>query len=179
MHLLDENQRAHDSKFIIMLIVIMLVPRDLPQVSPPPPPPPTDTNFKLYDSCMPYMGMQQKLGFRNRTSNVFARFVRHLGFFYLGSHALGIRQQSRSTISMVAYFWQCGNTTPEGRSVFIQFRVFPTSTSVVITIYQYGKNVLYFFYNIAMSKARRIRKISVYKRRKISRVDIELYQHGA
>jgi hypothetical protein len=48
------------------------------------------------------------------------------------------------------------------RSVFIQFRVFPTSTSVDITIYQYGKNVLYFFYNIAMSKARRIRKISVF-----------------
>ena len=53
-------------------------------------------------------------------------------------------------------------TTPEGRSVFIQFRVFPTSTSVDITIYQYGKNVLYFFYNIAMSKSRRIRTISVF-----------------
>ena len=39
---------------------------------------------------------------------------------------------------------------------------FPNSTSVDITIYQYGKNVLYFFYNIAMSKARRIRKISVF-----------------
>jgi hypothetical protein len=58
-----------------------------------------------------------------------------------------------------------GNTTPKGRSVFIQFRVFPTSTSVDITIcpiYQYGKNVLYFFYNIAMSKAQRIRKISMF-----------------
>jgi hypothetical protein len=55
-----------------------------------------------------------------------------------------------------------GNTTPEGRSIFIQFRVFPTSTSADITIYQYGKNVLYFFYNIAMSKVRRIRKISVF-----------------
>jgi hypothetical protein len=55
-----------------------------------------------------------------------------------------------------------GNTTPEGRSVFIQFRVFPTSTSVDITIYQYGKNGLYFFYNIAMSKAWRIRKISLF-----------------
>jgi hypothetical protein len=55
-----------------------------------------------------------------------------------------------------------GNTTPEGRSVFIQFRVFPTSTSVDITIYQYGKNVLYFFYNIGMPKARRIRTISVF-----------------
>jgi hypothetical protein len=39
---------------------------------------------------------------------------------------------------------------------------FPNSTSVDITIYQYGKNVLYIFYNIAMSKARRIRKISVF-----------------
>ena len=55
-----------------------------------------------------------------------------------------------------------GSTTPEGRSVFIQFRIFPTSTSVDITVYQYGKNVLYLLYNIAMSKARRIRKISVF-----------------
>ena len=38
---------------------------------------------------------------------------------------------------------------PEGQSVFTQFRVFPISTSVEITVYQYGKNVLYFFYNIA------------------------------
>jgi hypothetical protein len=53
------KKRAHDSKLIIiMLIVIMLVPRDLPQV---PPPTTMDTNFKLYDSCMPYMGMQQKV----------------------------------------------------------------------------------------------------------------------
>ena len=43
----------------------------------------------------------------------------------------------------------CGNTTPAGRSVFTQFRVFPIFTSVNITVYQYGKNVLYFFYNIA------------------------------
>ena len=32
---------------------------------------------------------------------------------------------------------------------FSQFRVFPIFTSVDITVYQYGKNVLYFFYNIA------------------------------
>ena len=43
----------------------------------------------------------------------------------------------------------CGNTTPTGRSVFTKFRVFPISTSVNITVYQPGKNVLYFFYNIA------------------------------
>ena len=35
----------------------------------------------------------------------------------------------------------CGNTTPAGRSVFTQFRVFPIVTSVDITVYQYGKNV--------------------------------------
>ena len=34
----------------------------------------------------------------------------------------------------------CGN--------FTQFRVFPIFTSVDITVYQYGKNVLYFFCNI-------------------------------
>ena len=49
-----------------------------------------------------------------------------------------------------------------GRSVFTQFRVFPIFTSVDITVYQYGKNVLYFFYNIAQDG-------------KFSRVDIELY----
>jgi hypothetical protein len=31
----------------------------------------------------------------------------------------------------------------EGRSVFTQFRVFPVSTSVDITVYQYGKKFLY------------------------------------
>jgi hypothetical protein len=31
-----------------------------------------------------------------------------------------------------------GNTTPEGWSVFAQFRVFPISTSVDITVCQYG-----------------------------------------
>ena len=36
-----------------------------------------------------------------------------------------------------------------GNCVFTQFRVFPIFTSVDTTVYQYGKNVLYFFYNIA------------------------------
>jgi hypothetical protein len=65
----------------------------------------------------------------------------------------------------------CGNTAPEGRSVFTQFRVFPISTSVDITD-QYGKNVLYLFYNIAQ---RNIKK-EIFQR---FRVDIELYQHGS
>ena len=66
----------------------------------------------------------------------------------------------------------CGNTTPAGRSVFTQFRVFPVFTSVDITVYQYGKNVLYFFYNIAQ-------RTLTEERREIFRVDIELYQHGS
>ena len=49
----------------------------------------------------------------------------------------------------------CGNTTPARRSVFTQFRVFPIFTSVDITVYQYGKNVLYFFYNIAQKNFNR------------------------
>ena len=66
----------------------------------------------------------------------------------------------------------CGNTTPAGRSVFTQFRVFPIFTSVGITVYQYGKNVLYFFYNIAQ-------RTLTEEWREIFRVDIELYQHGS
>ena len=65
----------------------------------------------------------------------------------------------------------CGNTTPKGRSVFTQFRVFPISTSVDITIYQYGKNVLYLFYNIAQRNI----KTEIFRR---FRVDIELYNMG-
>ena len=66
----------------------------------------------------------------------------------------------------------CGNTTPAGRSVFTQFRVFPIFTSVDITVYQYGKNVLYFFHNMAQ-------RTSTKEWREIFRVDIELYQHGS
>ena len=66
----------------------------------------------------------------------------------------------------------CGNMTPAGRSVFTQFRVFPIFTGVDITVYQYGKNVLYFFYNIAQ-------RTLTEEWREIFRVDIELYQHGS
>ena len=66
----------------------------------------------------------------------------------------------------------CGNTTPAGRSVFTQFRVFPIFTSVDITVYQYEKNVLYFFYNIAQ-------RTLTEEWREIFRVDIELYQHDS
>ena len=66
----------------------------------------------------------------------------------------------------------CGNMTPAGRSVFTQFRVFPIFMGVDITVYQYGKNVLYFFYNIAQ-------RTLTEAWREIFRVDIELYQHGS
>ena len=66
----------------------------------------------------------------------------------------------------------CGNTTPAGRSVFTQFRVFPIFTSVDITVYQYGKNVLYFFYNIAQ-------RTLTEEWREIFRVDKGLYQHDS
>ena len=49
---------------------------------------------------------------------------------------------------------------------------FHTISSVDITVYQYGKNVLYFFYNIAQ-------RTLTEERREIFRVDIELYQHGS
>ena len=66
----------------------------------------------------------------------------------------------------------CGNATPEGLSVFTQFRVFPISTSVDITIYQYGKNVLYLFYNIAQKNIKK----DIFRH---FRVDIEFYQHDS
>ena len=54
----------------------------------------------------------------------------------------------------------CGNTTPTGQSVFTKFRVFPISTSVDITVYLYGKNVLHFSYNIAQKNTRLLQWIS-------------------
>jgi hypothetical protein len=62
----------------------------------------------------------------------------------------------------------CGN----GRSAFTQFRVFPISTSVDITVYQYGKNVLYLFYNITQRNTKK----EIFQR---FRGDIKLYQHGS
>ena len=50
-----------------------------------------------------------------------------------------------------SYINTSGNWKNDARRAecFTQFRVFPIFTSVDITVYQYGKNVLYFFYNIA------------------------------
>ena len=58
------------------------------------------------------------------------------------------------------------------KKYFTQFRVFLIFTSVDITVCQYGKNVLYFFYNTAQ-------KTLTEEWREIFRVDIELYQHGS
>ena len=66
----------------------------------------------------------------------------------------------------------CGHMMPTGRSVFIQFQVFSIFTSDDLTVYQYGKNVLYFFYNIAQ-------RTLTEEWREIFRVDIELYEHGS
>ena len=67
----------------------------------------------------------------------------------------------------------CGYTTLDRRAeCFHTISSFPNSTGVDITIYQYGKNVLYLFYNIAQ---RNIKK-EIFRR---SRVDIELNQHGS
>ena len=73
-----------------------------------------------------------------------------------------------------SYINTSGNWKNEKKtqSVFTQFRVFPIFTSVDITVYQYEKNVLYFFYNIAQ-------RTLTEEWREIFRVDIELYQHGS
>ena len=68
-------------------------------------------------------------------------------------------------------FKLCGNMTPEEPSVFTEFLVFPISTSVDITVYQYVKNVLYLFYNIAQRKKKEIFRCF--------RVDIELCEHSS
>ena len=52
------------------------------------------------------------------------------------------------------------------------FEFFPIFTSVDITVCQHGKNVLYFFYNIAQ-------RTLTEEWREIFRVDIELYKHGS
>ena len=95
----------------------------------------------------------------------------------------GVQFKKYKTFSLLIYSyintsgnWKneklCGNMMPAGRSVFTQFRVFPIFTSVDITVYQYGKNVLYFFYNIAQ-------RTLAEEWREIFRVDIELHQHGS
>ena len=66
----------------------------------------------------------------------------------------------------------CENTLPCGRRVSTKFLVFPISIRVDITVYQHGKNVLYFFHNIAQRNLTE-------EWREICRVDMELYQHNS
>ena len=61
---------------------------------------------------------------------------------------------------------------PQGGVFSHNFEFFQFSLSVDITVYQYGKNVLHFFYNIAQ-------RTLTEEWREIFRVDIELYQHGS
>ena len=78
-----------------------------------------------------------------------------------------------STLVEIGKTRNCAETRrPHGRVFSHKFRVFPIFTSVDITVYQYGKNVLYFFYNIAQ-------RTLTEEWREIFRVDIELYQHGS
>ena len=61
---------------------------------------------------------------------------------------------------------------PQGGVFSHNFECFQFSRVLIdITVYQYGKNVLYFFYNIAQ-------RTLTEEWREIFRVDIELYQHG-
>ena len=121
------------------------------------------------------------------SQDYFKTFVNHIYIYTLKVIAFSKKCQvifkKYKTFSVLIYSyintsgnWKneklCGNTTPAGRSVFTQFRVFPIFTSVDIIVYQYGKNVLYFFYNIAQ-------RTLTEEWREIFRVDIELYQHGS
>ena len=76
------------------------------------------------------------------------------------------RAECFHTISSFPNFHECG------RRVSTQFLIFPISTCVDITIYQYRKNVLYLFYNIAQRNVKKEIFRSFH-------VDIELYQHGS
>jgi hypothetical protein len=119
---------------------------------------------------------------------MFALYNKRENFWYAVVKSVNLTTSSPSvnkykTFSVLIYSyinrsgnWEnsklCENTPPFGRRVSTQFRVFPISTSVDITVYQYGKNVLYLFYNIAQ---RNIKK-EIFQR---FRVDIELYQYGS
>ena len=61
---------------------------------------------------------------------------------------------------------------PQGGVFSHNFEFFQFSRVFDITVYQYGKNVLYFFYNIAQ-------RALTEGWREIFRVDIELYQHSS
>ena len=110
------------------------------------------------------------------------------GKYSLAKFANFVREKAKIAVLIYSYIntsgnWKneilCGNTTPAGRSVFTQFRVFSNfheyicnCKCVSITVYQYGKNVLYFLYNIAQ-------RTLTEEWREIFRVDIELHQHGS
>ena len=131
---------------------------------------PSEYNFKYFTQLRSACNFQSKL----QTSYVVLTFCDF-------KHRVIFNKYKTFSVLIYSYIntsgnWKneklCGNTTPAGRSVFTQFRVFPIFTSVDITVYQYGKNVLYFFHNIAQ-------RTLTEEWREIFRVDIELYQHGS
>ena len=61
---------------------------------------------------------------------------------------------------------------PQGGVFSHNFEFFQFLRVLNFSVYQYGKNVLYFFYNIAQ-------RTLTEEWREIFRVDIELYQHGS
>ena len=96
--------------------------------------------------------------FRDSEHQILANKVLSLNASICMSNVLIFNKYKTFSVLIYSYIntsgnWEneklCGNTMPEGQSVFTQFRVFPISTSVDITIYQYRKYVLYLFYNIA------------------------------
>ena len=99
----------------------------------------TFTTFILFHE--PYS--ERMIGHGYRT-DIIAKIVI---FLYIILHLL-IKKYKTFSVLIYSYIntsgnWKneklCGNTTPAGRSVFTQFRVFPIFTSVDITVYQYGK----------------------------------------
>ena len=76
------------------------------------------------------------------------------------------------SVLIYSYINTSGNWKNEKLCGFHTISSFSNLTSVDITVYQYGKNVFYFFYNIAQ---RTLTK----EWREIFRVDIELYQYGS
>ena len=110
------------------------------------------------------------------------RNIRNLGNVHIrGPHIVMSRTDAQNGLDFYFKYqheWKLGKREivwkHEARRAecFHTISSFPISTSVDITIYQYGKNVLYLFYNIAQ---RNIKK-EIFRR---FRVDIGLYQHGS
>ena len=122
-------------------------------------------------------GQQVKIVARPDQLYVYTKWRHNSQVYKLRFSTLVSKINKYKTFSVLIYSYVNTSGNWENRrncvgSVFTQFRVFPISSSVDITVYQYGKIFLYLFYNIAQ---RNIKK-QIFRR---FRVDIELYQHGS